>query len=64
MKAHMAIVQQAQQAQQLHEDQIALATGKPGQPKLGEPKEQSQQKKPPAHSGKISGAHNANAPIQ
>jgi hypothetical protein len=64
MKQHMAIVNQQQQAAQLHQDQITLATGKPGQPKLGEVSDKVQQKKPPAHSGKISGEHNASTPVQ
>jgi hypothetical protein len=64
MKQHMAIVNQQAQAAQLHQDQIALATGKPGQPKLSEVSDKVQQKKPPAHSGKISGEHNASTPVQ
>ena len=64
MKAHMNIVQQQQKAQQLHDDQMMLASGqKPHQPKLGEPK-QPQSHKPPGKAGKVTGEHNANLPVQ
>ncbi len=51
MKAHLAIVQQAAQAQKLHDDQIALATGKPGQPTLGEVSDKTTPKKPEKKPG-------------
>ncbi|TMI87849.1 MAG: hypothetical protein E6H08_18735 [Bacteroidetes bacterium] len=51
MKAHLAIVQQAAQAQRLHDDQIALATGKPGQPTLGEVSDKTTPKKPEKKPG-------------
>jgi hypothetical protein len=62
MKAHMAIVQQQQQAQQLHDDQLKLAGVKdsqktsdvsPGQPPSAKPKQ----------SEKISGESNARSPV-
>lgn len=64
MKAHMAIVNQQMQAQQLHVDQIALAGGKPGQKTLGEPsvKETAPPEKP-KQSEKVSGERNARSPV-
>ena len=66
MKLHNNEVQKAQQAAQLHQDQITLATGKPAQNKIGEPsKGETQSKKPPAHAGKmIKGQSDANTPVQ
>jgi hypothetical protein len=63
MKQHMAVVQQQQQAAQTHADQMAIATGKFGKDKLGEPPNMTQQKKPPQHSGKITGEKNAHTPV-
>src|SRR5579863_832006 len=51
MKAHMAIVQQQQQAQQLHQDQMQLATGMEKK-KIGEPSGNTQEAKP-KHPEKI-----------
>ncbi len=62
MKAHMAIVNQQMQAQQLHEDQLQLAGAKdkqktsdvsPGSPPSAKPKQ----------SEKVSGANDARNPI-
>jgi hypothetical protein len=66
MKAHMAIINQQMQAQQLHDDQIALAGGKPGQKTLGEPSGSASGKSPlekPKQSEKVSGEQNARNPI-
>ena len=62
MKAHLAIVQQAAQAQQLHDDQIALAGGKPGQPTLGEVPDKVPPKKP-AQPDKVSKESDAKTPV-
>jgi ribosomal protein L40E len=66
MKAHLAIVSQQMQAQQLHADQIALATGKPGKETSEQPSaiggnHPSEKPKP---SEKVSGEHNVKTPIR
>ena len=62
MKAHLAIVQQNMKAQQLHDDQIALAGGKPGKSTLGEPSDKAQPKKP-AEPEKVTKEGNAKTPV-
>jgi DNA-directed RNA polymerase subunit RPC12/RpoP len=68
MKAHLAIVTQQMQAQQLHDDQIALASGKPGQKTSDEPstsvKTGQAPTEKPKTSEKVSGERNAKAPVQ
>jgi len=64
MKAHMAVVQQAQQAQQLHDDQLKLAGVKDKQKSDDGISPHVQNKKPPEKSGKITGAANASTPVQ
>ena len=64
MKAHMAVLQQQAQAQQLHTDQMALATGKPAKPQGDKPPDLKQNKKPPQQAGKITGENNADTPVQ
>jgi len=63
MKAHMVVVTQQMQAQQAHDDQLALASGKtgkstsdvsPGSPNPTKPKE----------SEKVTGAGNAKTPVE
>ncbi len=64
MKAHMMIVNQQLQQQQLHQDQLTLATGNKhtSKPTLGEPSNKVQSEKP-AQAGKVSREGNAKSPI-
>ena len=59
MKAHLVQVQQAVQAQMLHSDQLALATGKPAKSTLGEPSPKTHSKEGPK---KPTGVTDANTP--
>jgi hypothetical protein len=61
MKAHLAVVNQQQQAQQLHEDQLKLAGVKDKQKTSDVPGHAPSAK--PKHSEKVSGTHNAKAPV-
>jgi hypothetical protein len=62
MKAHMAIVQQQMQAQQLHDDQITLATGAKKQ-QTSETSGISAKPKP-KESEKVNGERNAKTPVE
>ena len=66
MKAHNAEVQKAQQAQQMHQDQLMLAGVKDKHNTIGEPSGEikSQSQKPPEKSGQIKGAKDANTPVK
>jgi predicted RNA-binding Zn-ribbon protein involved in translation (DUF1610 family) len=62
MKAHMTIVNQQMQAQQLHDDQLQLA-GVKGKPKTSDVSPGTPPAMKPKQSEKITGARNAQAPI-
>lgn len=64
MKAHMAIVNQQMQVQQLHEDQLRLATGNKHSSKadMSQPSGAVPAEKP-KHDEKVSGERNARSPI-
>lgn len=63
MKAHMAIVAQQQQAQQLHEDQLKLAGVKDNQ-KTSDVSPGSANPAKPKQSEKVSGERNAKTPVE
>jgi len=63
MKAHLVIVNQQMQAQQLHDDQIALASGKAGKTTSDVAKGNAPPAKP-KQSEKVSGENNAKTPVE